>query len=155
MKLILLFFIEILLINLHFLLSRFISVSELHFNPFIIIFVFLILKTDDEMLMPSVLLTGVLADCFFSKSIGPFLSIFLISSLLLKNLKNVVYKDHVLTHVIFAFCFSLICVFIVYFVGGEVAFRAPIIISIYNAILMPVFYYLFEMIKLERLLKAY
>lgn len=155
MRLFILFILELFIINIQFLLSRFISINELQFNPFIIIAVFLILKADEEFLLPSLLMTGILADCFFSKSIGPFLAIFLIGGLLFKDSRNVVFKDHVMTHLFFTFCFSLVCVFLVYLFGGVFALRAPIIISIYNALLTPLIYFLFDIIKFDRLVKAY
>lgn len=155
MKLLILFILEILIVNIQFLLSRFISINELQPNPFIIISVFLILKADEEFLFPGLLLTGVLTDCFFSKTIGPFLSIILICGFLFKDSRNVLFKDHVITHIVFTFCFSLISMFLIYLFGGVFALRAPIIISIYNALLTPIIYFLFEMIKFDRLIKAY
>jgi hypothetical protein len=155
MRLLILFILEIFIVNIHFLLSRYISINELQFNPLIIISVFLILKSDEEFLFPSLIMTGILADCFFSKSMGPYLSIILVCGFLFKDSRNVLFKDHVVTHVLFTFCFSLIGVFLIYLFGGVFALRAPIIISLYNALLTPLIFFLFDFIKFDRLIKAY
>ena len=63
------------------------------------------------------------------------------------------YKDHFMTHVFFAFAISLVGFFIIYLVGGIFTLRAPIIVSLYNALLTPVLYFIFDQIKLERLVR--
>lgn len=154
MRTILLIIFSLLIMNIHFLLSRYVSIFELQPIPLLILAVFLLLKAEEEFLFPSLMITGVLSDCFFSNKIGPFLMIFILCGLFFKESRNVMYKDHVLTHVFFAFGISLVGVFFIYLASGVFALRAPIIISVYNAFLTPILFFIFDQLKIERLVRV-
>ena len=153
MKLLLIIIFELILINLHFLLSRYIGIFELQPIPLLILAIFFLLKAEEEYVLPLLIITGILTDCFFSNKIGPFLLIYLLCALFFKDSRNMMYKDHFMTHVFFAFAISLVGVFSIYLVGGIFTLRAPIIVSLYNALLTPVLYFVFDQIKLERLVR--
>ena len=67
--------------------------------PLLILAVFFLLKAEEEFLWPCLILTGVLTDCFYSHKIGPYLMIYLLCGLIFKESRNVMYKDHFMTHV--------------------------------------------------------
>lgn len=153
MKLFLIFIFTFVLLNIQFLLSRYISIYEIQPIPLLILSIYFILKADEQHLMPALLLLGTLMDCFYGKRVGPYLVILLLSGFLFRDMRNVLFGDHLLTHLISVCCLTLIASFIVYAVGGVVAFRAPIILTIYNVALTPFLFFLFKVLRVENLVK--
>lgn len=153
MRYLLIIIIELFIINAHFLVGRYISVNELQPIPLLVLAVFFLLKSEEELLFPSLIITGILTDLYFSQKIGPFLLVYLLCGFLFKESRNVMFKDHFLTHVFFTFAISLIGIFFIYLIGGVFTLRAPIIVAIYNAMLTPILYFVFDQIKLERLVR--
>ena len=154
MSLLLIIIFELFLVNLQFLISRYIGVYELQPIPLLVFAVFLLLKSEEEFLFRGLLITGILTDCFFSQKIGSYLFVFLACGFFFKDSRNVMFKDHVITHVFFVFALSLVGVFFTYLVGGVFSLRAPIIIALYNALLTPILYFVFDYIKLDRLVRT-
>ncbi|PCJ58991.1 MAG: hypothetical protein COA79_11570 [Planctomycetota bacterium] len=151
MKWIILIIFQILLMNVHFLIAKYVSIFELHPIPLLVLAVFFILKADEKSIYISLLITGIITDIFYGRSIGPFTGLYLVSAVLLINSRDMLFKDHFMTHAIFVFIISMIGVFILYAIHGVVSLRAPIFIALYNTLLTPFLYHLFNQLKLHKL----
>lgn len=153
MKLIGIILLEILILNIQFLLGRFTSFYELQPMVLLVLGVYFILKADEAYLLPALLVTGFFLDCFFSKKFGPYITLLLLSGLLFKDTRNIMFHEHFVTHAFFVFGLTLVGTFIIYYMGGVVAFRAPIILAIYNAILTPFLVFIFNLLRVDNLVR--
>ncbi len=152
MRWLLLIVFEILLCNAHFLFASDLSVYELQPIPLLILSVFLLMKLDEPYIYKALLITGIITDIFYCRKIGCYTSIYLLSGMFLVESRSMLFRDHFLTHLVFVFMISFVGIFVLYMVDGNFTLRAPLFIAMYNAILTPVFYFLFEFVKLDKLL---
>lgn len=154
MKWLVLIIFQIILMNLHFLIAKYVSIFELHPIPLLVLAVFFILKADEEAVFISLFITGIMTDIFYGRSIGPFTGLYLISGILLINSRDMLFKDHFMTHAIFVFIISMVGIFVLYIMHGSFALRAPILIALYNTLLTPILYHLFNQLKLHKLVSS-
>lgn len=152
MRWIFLILFEIFVCNIHFMFSRDLSIFELQPVPLLILAIFLLMKLEEEHIFKALLITGIITDIFYSRKIGCYTSIYLLSGLLLVESRNMLFRDHFVTHLVFVFIISFIGILLLYAIDGNFTLRAPLFIAIYNAVLTPFFYFVFDSLNLTKLL---